>query len=76
MTKRTIEITLGLAIFFCLIVSYHKENGPNQLLIWYILTPGVLKFIVWPLLFFVSGRLVFGKYKDYTISFIKKRKSR
>ena len=62
MPRRIVEIILGIAITFCLIA---RKDG-NEFIIWYILTPKVLKAITWIVLFFVAGRLLFGKYKDYS----------
>jgi hypothetical protein len=66
MTRRIIEIILGAIIAIALIVSYADRSHPSQLLIWYVLTPKVLKTLAWLLLFFVAGRLIFGPYKDYS----------
>ena len=66
MARRIIEVILGAIIAFSLIASYSDETRQSQLLIWHVLTPAVLKIIVWLLLFFIASRLMFGKYKDYS----------
>jgi hypothetical protein len=66
MLKRTLEIILGLAIGLSLFVMYSDDTHESRLVIWYLLTPKVLQVIAWIALFFVAGRLVYGKYKDYT----------
>lgn len=66
MIRRIIEISLGSIVLFCLIANYSGNTNESQLLIWYILTPKVLKIIVWILLFLAAGRLIFGKYKDHS----------
>lgn len=66
MIKRVIEIVVGITIAFCLTANYSDKNHESKLLIWFLLTPNVLKVIVWLALFFIAGRLIFGKYKDYS----------
>lgn len=60
MLKRTIEVILGLAIGYCLLTYYVDETHPQQLLIWYVVTPNLLKAIAWIALLFLSGRLIYG----------------
>jgi menaquinone-dependent protoporphyrinogen IX oxidase len=66
MIKRIFEITLGVIIAFTLFANYSDETHKEQLVIWYVLTPKVLKVVAWILLFLLAGRLIFGKYKDYS----------
>lgn len=66
MTRRIIEIVVGLILAFCLIANYTDKDHESKLLIWYLLTQNVLKVIVWLTLFFITGRLIFGEYKDYS----------
>jgi hypothetical protein len=69
--KKIFEISAGIILFFLLIANYSDKTNQADLLIWYILTPNVLKIIVWLLLFFISGRLIFGRYNDYSNYFYK-----
>jgi hypothetical protein len=62
--KRVLQIVFGAAIAFCLLASYSDKTHQSQLLIWYVLTPEILKVIAWLFLFFIAGRLIFGKFKD------------
>ena len=62
--KRVLQIVIGAAITFCLLASYSDKTHQSQLLIWYVITPKILKVIAWLLLFFIAGRLLFGKFKD------------
>lgn len=62
--KRVLQIAFGAAIAFCLLASYSDKTDQSQLLIWYVLTPKILKVIAWLFLFFIAGRLLFGKFKD------------
>lgn len=66
MLKRIFEIILGIAIGISLFSNYSDENHESQLLIWYLLTPKVLKIIVWVVLFFVASSLINGNSKDYS----------
>lgn len=66
MPRRIIEIVLGFIIGVSLFSFYSDDNHESKLVIWYLLTPAVLKIIVWIVLFFVASRLMFGKYKDYS----------
>ncbi len=66
MLKRILQITLGLAIGLSLFAMYSDETHDSRLVIWYLLTPKVLKIITWLALFFVAARLIFGKPKDYS----------
>ena len=68
MARRKIEIILGAAIAQCLVANYSDAANPSKLLIWYVLTPAVLKAITWIALFVVASRLMFGKSKDYSRS--------
>jgi len=69
MARRIVEIMLGSVIAFCLIANYSDKTNGSQLLIWYLFTPSVMKVIVWLLLFFIAGRLIFGTYQDYSKHF-------
>ena len=62
--KRTVQIVLGVTIAFSLFASYSDKVHESQLLIWYIFTPQILRIIAWLFLFFIAGRLLFGKFKD------------
>ncbi len=66
MARRIIEIIVGLAIVGSLFASYSDRSNDSKLVIWYLLTPEVLKTIVWIALFLLASRLVYGKYKDYS----------
>jgi hypothetical protein len=66
MIRKIIEIVFGLVIAFSLIAKYSNGEHESKLLIWYVLTPGVLKVIVWVVLFFIAGRLLYGRYNDYS----------
>lgn len=63
MLKRTLEVIVGLAIVYCLFSYYVDETHPSQLLIWYVITPAVLKTIAWITLLLLSGRLIYGNRK-------------
>jgi hypothetical protein len=61
-----LEIMMGVAIAFCLFASYADETHESRLVIWYLLTPKVLQIIAWIVLVILAGRLIYGKYNDYS----------
>ena len=66
MVRRIIEIISGLIITLSLLANYSDATNGSKLLIWYVLTPAVLKVITWITLCFIASRLMFGKSKDYS----------
>jgi hypothetical protein len=60
MLKRTLEVIAGLAIVYCLFTYYTDETHPMQLIIWYVISPNVLKAIAWAGLLILSIRLIYG----------------
>lgn len=70
MLKRIFQIILGLAIGLSLFAMYSDDTHESRLVIWYLLTPKVLKIIAWIALFFIAGRLIYGKPKDYSKFFM------
>ena len=66
MTRRIIEIIVGSIIALSLITNYSDKEHGSRLFIWYVLTPDVLKGIVWLTLFSIAGRLLFSKFKDHS----------
>jgi hypothetical protein len=66
MFRRIIQIVLGLIIGLSLFASYSDKTHETRLVIWYLFTPKVLQIITWVALFYLSGRLIYGKPKDYS----------
>ena len=66
MVRRIIEIISGMIIALSLLANYSGTTNGSKLLIWYVLTPAVLKVITWITLCFIASSLMFGKSKDYS----------